>query len=206
MIIIKHRVNSINELYGLSPKWGIEVDVRYHENELILHHDPFNHHVNNFERFENLLKVWKNTGPMILNIKSEGLENSCIELMQKYGVKNWFFLDMSMPYFVKYSNYNRKNEIPYFSSENLAVRFSDKEPIEYALSFSSKVRWVWVDCFESFPLNQTSHKKLINAKFKICLVSPELQTKAVVKIDEIRDKCKDLEIHAVCTKFPEFWI
>ena len=189
----------------MSPEWGIEVDIRYHNNDLILHHDPFNHHLNGFERFENLLKVWKNTGPLILNLKSEGLENDCIELMQKHRIKNWFFLDMSMPYFVKYSNFVETRKLSNFSSQNLAVRFSDKEPIEYALSFSMKAGWVWVDYFDFFPLNQMTNAKLIEANFKICLVSPELQTHSTVKIDEVMSKCKDLVIHAVCTKFPEIW-
>ncbi len=203
--IIKHRINTINDLKNLSPEWGIEIDVRYHENEIVLHHDPYNHHLFGCERLESLLKVWTNQGTIILNLKSEGLEKDCIKLMAKYKIKNWFFLDMSMPYFVKFSDYAKNRELSNFSPENLAVRFSDKEPIDYALAFSKKARWVWVDHFDKFPLNQQTYSKLLRAEFNICLVSPELQTQSNIKIDEIKSKCQGLNIQAVCTKLPEIW-
>ena len=44
MIVIHHRINSIKDLKRVQDKNGIEVDVRYHENELILEHDPYDHH------------------------------------------------------------------------------------------------------------------------------------------------------------------
>ena len=85
-----------------------------------------------------------------------------------FSIENWFFLDLSMPYFVKYSERANKNEISGFSSINLAVRFSDKEPIEYTLSFSGKVSWVWIDLFDKFPLTKDVFLKLKKAMFKLC--------------------------------------
>ena len=46
-------------------------------------------------------------------------------------------LDLSMPYFVKYSMIAKNKLINNFTIDNLAVRFSDKEPIEYALVYKS---------------------------------------------------------------------
>jgi hypothetical protein len=45
---------------------------------------------------------------------------------------------MSMPYFIKYANKAKTLEMKGFSKENLMVRFSQFEPIEYALSFKKK--------------------------------------------------------------------
>ena len=44
MIIIQHRVNKLEDYKKVPFPYGIEVDVRYHENNLILNHDPFDHH------------------------------------------------------------------------------------------------------------------------------------------------------------------
>tara|TARA_X000000950_G_scaffold155782_1_gene190987 strand:- start:18445 stop:19074 length:630 start_codon:yes stop_codon:yes gene_type:complete len=205
MNIIKHRINKSQELSCLKKVWGIEIDVRYHENDLILCHDPFYHHVNNCDKLEDFLANWVNNGTIILNLKSEGIEDRCISLMAKFNITNWFFLDMSMPYLVNYANLAKSNKVKNFSTENLSVRFSDKEPIEYALSFSKKVRWVWVDHFDYFPLDSRSYSKLREANFKICLVSPDIQKSSRITINDVRDACKDMEIEAICTKSPTMW-
>jgi hypothetical protein len=155
--------------------------------------------------FEEFLKNWVHHGPLILNLKSEGLEETCIDLMRFYDIKNWFFLDMSMPFFVRFSLIAKKKTLKSFSSHNLAVRFSDLEPIEYALSFSGKVKWLWVDTFIHFPLNDLNYKEIKDAKFKICIVSPELQGGSKEDILDLKSLIRDYSIDAVCTKFPDLW-
>ena len=205
MIYINHRINTIAQLKKVPLQNGIELDIRYHENELILQHDPFHHHQNNPEKFDCLLKEWNHQGPMILNIKTEGIEQICIDLMNKYKIKNWFFLDLSMPYFAIYAEKTRNNEIIGFSLDNLAVRFSEREPIEYALSFKDKSGWVWVDCFTYLPMNKNIYERLKEAKFKICLVSPELQKHSIKQIKQFKQQIEGLDIDAVCTKRPDLW-
>ena len=205
MIIVKHRVNTLQDLSELETDQGAEIDVRYHEDKLVLHHDPFSHHKNECLLLEDFLSSWKVDGPLILNIKTEGIETSCISLMNKFKVANWFFLDLSMPYFVKFSNLALKKEIEGFSKRNLSVRFSEYEPIEYALSFSEKAEWIWVDCFSQLPLNEEIYNKIKLEKFKICLVSPELQGLKKERINEFLFQIKEMEIEAVCTKYPELW-
>ena len=206
MLIIHHRINRVKDLYPLPKRHGIEIDVRYHDNELILHHDPFNHRIGTNTKLKDLLSEWKNTGPIIVNLKSEGIEKACIEMMFNYKIENWFFLDMSMPFFVKYSDKAFKSQIVGFSKENLAVRFSDREPLEYALSFKGKVSWVWIDYFDEFPLNKKTFLLLKDANFKICLVSPELQPDPIFKTAQLVEMCSGFDIEAVCTKNPNFWI
>ncbi len=207
MEIIKHRINLKEDLASLSKEYGAEIDIRYHNDELVLHHDPFNHHEDrSLLTLEEFLSNWRNNKTLIFNIKSEGIENECIELANKYNIKKWFFLDLSMPYFVKYVNILRMAENKGFNKDNLAVRFSDDEPIEYCTHFLGEVSWVWIDYFHSHPLNNRTYETLKNYKAKICLVSPELQGKDPSEILELRKDFKDFKIDAVCTKYPDLWI
>jgi hypothetical protein len=112
-----------------------------------------------------------------------------------------------MPYFIKYSNISNNSIIKNFTPNNLAVRFSEFEPIEYALSFKDKVRWVWIDCFKNLPLNIKCYEKLKLANFKLCLVAPELQKHDVERTKEFQNiiKKNNFIIDAVCTKNPNLW-
>ena len=206
MKIISHRINTLAQLESVPFEFGAEIDIRYHNDDLILTHDPFGHQKNSNLKFEEFLSHYKLQGPLILNLKSEGIEDHCISLMAKFKLTNWFFLDMSMPYFVKYSQFTIQNERLNFSKENLAVRFSEFEPIQYALAFSDKVRWVWVDYFNGFPLTEDSHAILKRNGFKICLVSPELHGSGSEKIHMARTEAANFEIDAVCTKHPNIWL
>lgn len=205
MIFINHRVNTVDQLKIVPEENGVELDIRYHENELVLHHDPFHHHENMPQKFEGFLKAWNHSGPMILNVKTEGVERRCIDLMTRYNISNWFFLDLSMPYFAIYAELAANKEIEGFGAKNLAVRFSEREPIEYALSFSQKAAWVWVDCFTRLPLDGVAYDRLKAAGYKICLVSPELQKHSMEKIQDFREQLNGMDIDAICTKRPDLW-
>lgn len=203
---IAHRINTSEQWAGQPQEYGAEIDVRYHENSLILHHDPFSHHQDpKPERLAHFLEHYNGQGPLILNVKTEGIERQCCELMQKYQIENWFFLDLSMPYFVRYSLLAKAGDIPGFSPENLAVRFSEYEPIEYALSFKGVAAWVWVDCFTKLPLNESTYSSLKQAGFKICIVSPELQGHSIDLISSFKTQLQPFLIDAVCTKRPDLW-
>ncbi len=205
--IVAHRINNIEQLKNVPQNFGIELDIRYHGNDLVLHHDPFSHHLAPFpEKFEEFLQHYKCKGPLILNVKTEGVEEKLIELMNRFKIENWFFLDLSMPYFVKYAKIAASGLIQGFRPQNLAVRFSEEEPIEYALKFAGKAKWVWVDCFTKLSLDDDSYEKLKSAGFNICIVSPELQKHSSDRISEFKQQLGDKKIEAVCTKHPELWL
>lgn len=194
MKLIAHRRNTIEELIATPVNYGIEVDIRSYCDHLVIHHDPFEQG----ESFEAWLAFY-NHGTLILNVKEEGLEARLIELMEIYRISDFFFLDQSFPFLVKWS---KLGEI------RCAVRISEFESINTALKLSRKIGWVWVDCFNHFPLNKDDALKLKDAGFKLCLVSPELHE---VKADEvikqfivaIRENA--INPDAVCTKRPDLW-
>ncbi len=205
---IFHRINTIEQLKSVPQEGGIEIDIRYHEDQLVLHHDAFHHHLEpKPQNFAEFLAHWKHEGIMILNVKTEGVEMECIRLMNQYKIKKWFFLDLSMPYFAIYAERAANREIEGFGIDNLAVRFSEREALEYALGFKNKAGWVWADCFSRMPLNSQNAAALKKAGFKICMVSPELQKHDFARITEFKTvlEAENIKLDAVCSKKPELW-
>ena len=190
MLFITHRINTISDLLEKDFYDGIEIDLRYHKDEIILNHDPFE----KGEKFENFLKEFR-LNFIILNVKSEGIEEEVLRLIKKYNISDYFFLDSSIPSMIKHIKKGWSK---------FAVRFSEFEPIELASRFSDKVDWVWVDCFNCLPLDEKSYYEL-KKYFKICLVSPELQGHPLSLIEDFKKQIKDFKIDAVCTKRPDLW-
>lgn len=194
MEYIAHRRNSLADLNATPIRYGVEVDIRSSGNKLIINHDPFIAG----DSFEEWLMAYKH-GTLILNVKEEGLEDRLINLMDRAAIENYFFLDQSFPFLVKYSK---------IGVHRCAVRVSEFESINTALTLAGKVDWVWVDCFTQFPLTHEDAKKLQEAGFKLCLVSPELQGRdAQIEIAKTVQILQDrnIQAQAVCTKRPDLW-
>jgi len=191
MLLIEHRVNTVEHLQRVPPERGIEVDVRDYEGELRLEHDPFL----GGERLEDLLAAYRHA-LLIFNVKCDGLVDPILELAQKYKVQNYFFLDLANPTLVNLARQGVKN---------IAVRYSEYEPIEFALAFAGQATWVWVDCFTHLPLNpQTYHR--LQQHFKLCLVSPEMQQHPRAMIRSFREQLRNMPVDAVCTDYCEDWL
>jgi|TARA_B110000008_G_scaffold278892_1_gene324021 hypothetical protein len=194
MQIIIHRVNSIDLLDKAPQGFGVEVDIRSNNDNLILHHDPFQEG----ELFDEWLKFF-NHQTLILNVKEEGLEERVLEKMNENKIDNFFFLDQSFPFL-------RKTAMA--GESRCAVRVSEYESIETVKSLSGKVDWVWVDCFSKFPISLEEFKQLKQYGFKLCIVSPELQGRTDQKhVLEFKYQLEKLGIKgdAVCTKYLDLW-
>lgn len=190
MLKIAHRINTVAQLEAVPSEYGVELDLRPAGDRIILHHDAFAEG----EDFEDWLKHYRHS-LIILNTKAEGMEERLLSLMEIYKVENYFFLDLSLPFLIKYM---RKGV------SDIAVRFSEFEPLEFVMKFAGKVKWVWVDCFTDLPLTEENYK-LLKQHFKLCLVSPELQGYDVSRIEDFKTKLKGMPIDAVCTKRPDLW-
>lgn len=194
MKLIAHRRNTIALLVETPTAYGVEIDLRTERGRLILHHDPFSAG----EDFERWLEHYAH-GTLILNVKEEGLEKRVLDLMARRGIDDYFFLDQSFPFLLKTAGAGERR---------CAVRVSEYEAIETALTLAGLIDWVWVDCFTRFALSGEEADRLKGAGFRLCLVSPELQQRtASDEIPRLRKVLADRAIHAdaVCTKWPQRW-
>lgn len=195
MIVVSHRRNHKNELTETPVSLGIEVDIRSQGSRLVIHHDPY---VDGAD-FEDWLEAYHHK-LLILNVKEEGLEDRLLALMAARGIEDFFFLDQSFPFLMRTA---RQGE------QRCAIRISEYESVETALSLAGQVKWVWVDCFTpGLSLSAEDGARLATAGFKLCLVSPELQGRDPAEIALHRRQLTERGItaHAVCTKLPEHWL
>ena len=191
--IICHRRNDIKSLLSTPIEYGVEIDLRTHNNKLVINHDPFKGGVS----FEEWISLY-NHGTLILNVKEDGLEEKIISLLHKNNISSFFFLDQAFPTIIKMI----KN-----GESRCALRISEYESVENVLKLSNKLDWVWLDIFTKFPITFEEYLIIKKANFKICLVSPELQGLENMNIRSLKDFLisKGIKVDAVCTKYPEKW-
>lgn len=189
-LLIEHRVNTVEHLRRVPPQRGIEVDVRADGGELILAHDPFQPG----ERLADLLAAYHHA-LLIFNVKCDGLEERVLALAEHHALRDFFLLDVANPTLV---------QLVRGGERRVAVRYSEYEPLEFALAFAGLAEWVWVDCFTRLPLDAATYAAL-RPHFKLCLVSPELQKHPRRRIAEFRAQLKAMPFNAVCTDFCEDW-
>ena len=191
-MIIKHRVNSIEELLRVPEEFGLEIDLRLHHDSLVLAHDPFTAG----DKFEDWLPHFRHK-MLILNVKEDGLEETILKLLVRYKIMDYFFLDQPFPTL-------RKSAM---NDYRTALRLSEYEnPVN---NVDLKVEWLWLDSFFGDWQYLKQHAAWIKqGQFRTCVVSPELQGRVVGDEPEQLVKIMQnlgLEISAVCTKRPEAW-
>lgn len=156
MELIIHRINTIEELKQIPRKYGCEVDVRTNGSKLILNHDP----LTKGDDFVDYLDEYKNK-TLVLNIKESGIEDTVLKEVRLRDIKSYFLLDVEFPYLYSAS---KKGE------RNIAVRFSEMEPIENLELFKDMIDWAWIDTINYLPITIDNSKILKN--IKTCLVCP----------------------------------
>jgi len=194
LIFIEHRKNKASELASVDSSHGVEIDLRADKSKIYVAHDAFAEG----ESFENWLETFsrqKIKGPLLLNTKEDGLEAELMKMLKERGIDNYLFLDTAVPTFIKNATAGH--------GKKFFMRLSVYEPLSAVLPFEDQIEWLWVDCFGGRPLEKSTVQKAAE-KFKLCLVSPELQA-------------WDLEINmgvflpslklfsAICTKHPNVW-
>ena len=194
MHIIRHRVNTIEELRLVLKDFGVEVDIRSWGSELIVEHDAFKKGV--------LVQDWLAQyahGLLIANVKEDGLEDRLTELFTAAAIPNFVFLDLPMPTLLR-----KAKQGPI----RAAARVSKYESVENAIKLAEFCEWVWVDHLEGYLPSQKELLLLKNAGFKVCLVSPELVFGVNHDISPFTAALKERRFipDAVCSKFPERWV
>ncbi len=195
MIVIIHRVNTVSELNNTPKKYGVEVDIRAYNGKLILNHESNK----NGEELEEFLKHYGHKF-IILNIKESGTEMEVLDLVKKYKIKNFFFLDVEYSFIYK----AMANKL----TKNIALRVSEIEPVDMALHNSGRFNWVWIDIFSKIPINKQDYVKLKKAGYNICFLCPSSLNRPedALKYKRLLAK-KGIKIDAVMTEkeFAEEW-
>lgn len=190
MRIYRHRVNDVATLASVSLHHGLEFDLRSDGADVIVTHDPFTRGPTIEEFFPHI-----GSRPCIFNVKCEGVEARVLEEAARNGIDDFFFLDCSVPAAAKLS---REGET------RIGVRYSEIEPLEGVMAWVGRASWVWVDCFTRFPTDAAAWAN-IKDHFRVCLVSPELQSHDEQTSAALRASLEGLDYDAVCTKRPEVW-
>ena len=193
MEIILHRINKVSLLKKIDRKYGMEIDVRSKNNQFILNHEPYEKGDNFIDYLDNYYHK-----TLVINLKESGIEKDILGIMKRYKhIKSYFLLDIEFP-FIYYASINK--------IKNIALRFSEKEPIENSKIFINKFKWIWIDTFTKLPINK---KNIITLnKFKKCLVCPSRYNRDydIKKYKNILKK-NNFHLDAVMTekKYSEEW-
>lgn len=188
MEYIAHRINTRAQLRELPAEYGVELDLRDDlTGRVYIQHNPFE----DGEDFEEYLNEYCH-GTMILNIKSERIEHKVLELLERFHIKNYFFLDSSFPMIKLLSDMGERN---------MAVRYSEYEGLDTLEAMAGKIDWVWVDTFTKLPLDGKIYRHIKEMGYRMCLVSPELQGQEE-KLEQYADAVvkEKMEFDAVCSK------
>lgn len=191
-MIIKHRINTIQELSEIPENFGVEIDLRLYMGELVLAHNPFE----SGDKFESWLEHFHHR-IIILNVKEDGLETAIVDALRRKDVAEYFFLDQPFPTFRK----TALEGIP------TSIRLSEYENSPNLIGLD--VQWFWLDCFSGNWDYLAKHSEVLKGhNSKTCVVSPELQGREIgtepEQIAAVFEKLA-IPIDAVCTKFPEQW-
>jgi hypothetical protein len=157
MELVIHRVNTIEQLRTINPKYGVEVDLRTNGSELVMNHEPFRGGC----RFADYLGAYHH-GLMVLNIKESGIESEVLRLVRQRAIHKFFLLDVEFPYIYQASRQGERA---------IAVRYSEDECIETVLNYEDMVDWIWIDTNTQLPLDCYVIEKV--RSFNTCLVCPE---------------------------------
>ena len=172
MQIVAHRINTLEGLRTLNPKYGVEIDIRGEGGKLLLQHDPI-YDPSKLVDLDDFLRIFseRKMAFVILNVKEDGYEERIIEMCAKYGIpkEKYFLLDVEFPFLYRAT---RKLGI-----RQIAVRYSEAEPIEameaQIVNGELRVDWMWIDTNTKLPLDEQIVSRIKKSGVKTALVCPD---------------------------------
>lgn len=144
--------------------YGTETDLRDLDGEIIICHDLPTNSDTSIISFIDMLDIFNqySTHPTLaLNIKSDGLQDKIIEILQDKSVDNYFLFDMSVP----------DHLVSIKKGLKCYTRHSE---FETTPSLYEQSDGVWLDCFLGDWIDSAVIQEHLNNGKRICIVSPEL--------------------------------
>jgi hypothetical protein len=148
---------------ALSRGFGLETDIRDHQGELVISHDP---PLGEELRLTSLIHSPRARPSLLaLNVKADGLASEISRLVPYDRNTEHFVFDMSFPQ----ARVLAQTGIP------MAARISEFESVEQSRAGPyASARYVWIDCFESdWFLTQNEISTALLERTSV-LVSPEI--------------------------------
>ena len=170
MLILSHRgdwqssqeKNSLAALRrSLIAGFGTETDVRDSAGELVISHDP---PVGGELPAAELFRVYRELDcslTLAVNIKADGLQSPLKQLLDEYGVQNYFVFDAAVP-----------DALGYLRAGLTA--FTRQSEVERNGSFYEQAAGVWMDMFFEDWIEEADILAHLEQGKRVCIVSPEL--------------------------------
>lgn len=177
---------------SFSLNFGMETDLRDRDGELVISHDPSQKGSILADLFFSAYNKHEQKTQLALNIKADGLQRMLSAALEKHKIVNYFAFDMSVPDMIGYIK----------EGLNVFTRQSEFEtrPVLY-----EKSKGVWIDCFNSDWIDESTIACHLKNDKKVCLVSPELHNRPFEKEWERLKKMSTSASSDVmlCTDYPE---
>jgi hypothetical protein len=172
--------------------FGVETDIRDFDGNLVISHDLSK---KDSLPLELLFKSYNERGndlPLALNVKSDGLQDELMKLLEKYKIDNYFVFDMSIPDFKSYAS----------KGFNAYFRLSEYES---DLSLDKHSKGIWLDAFDEIWYDKDLIMKCTNLNKQICIVSEELHRRDHIYHWNFlfKEGIHLLDNIILCTDFPE---
>jgi hypothetical protein len=181
--ILKHRANTIDEI---NPKFGLEIDIRDFNSNLVLAHD---HPTEQSILLSNYLKEIHPEQFLAINIKSSEIEDDLYSILNEFNISNYFTFDWPVPSLLK------------ALTKNLSCAFRLSE---FEKDIIPNCSWVWVDSFQGIWYDVEFITSLKKSGLKIALVSPELHNRKS-DLEQVKEIVNSVKVDAICTDLPDFW-
>ncbi len=182
--ILKHRANSLEQI---NPNFGLEIDIRDYNNDIVLSHDYPN---DQSILLSDYLKKITSSQLLAINIKSSEIENDLSLILEKYNLLNYFTFDWPVPSLIKALNKNL----------SCAFRLS-----EFEKDIVSGCKWVWIDSFQKIWYDTSFLESLKKSGLKLAIVSPELHNRKS-DLEQVKEIVNSVRVDAICTDLPNFWL
>jgi len=175
---------------ALESGFGIELDVRDRNSNIVIAHDFPNNNALLFSEFLDRFNHYKlGSHILAINIKSDGLVGEIKRMVEEYELPNYFTFDMSIPEMLRYQKFG----LNYFT------RLSEYESNPIMTDGSSGI---WLDAFENEWYDEEYLNKLVKTVEKVCIVSAELHDREHTNQWSLIKKLNDQNKFMLCTDKP----
>lgn len=168
-ILLAHRglhnnknISSKKAFYkAIDKNLGIEIDVRNHNNKLVVSHDVIIKKPPLF--FADICKYARSNeydGFVAINVKEDNLEELILPILKEFKINNWFSFDHSIPDLI--------------SSKNLNSFFRISEFEKFSFEKNIKIKGCWLDSFNSPFWYDFNTLKELNSRRDLAIVSSDL--------------------------------